>query len=183
MVVYLVRHTSVDVEVGTCYGQTDVDITDTFADEASLVNKNLLDIAKNEKIERFERVFVSPLIRCRKLATFCNYSDAKIDKRILEINFGRWEMSKFDENNDPIWAKWCEDYINTKAPDGESYIDQFKRVKEFMEELKGEENSAPVLIFTHGGVIICASVLAGNLDPSEAFSSLTPYGGIVRLEI
>ena len=35
MVVYLIRHTSVDVPQGVCYGQTDVPLNPTFEEEAA----------------------------------------------------------------------------------------------------------------------------------------------------
>lgn len=37
----LVRHTSVDVPKGVCYGQSDVGLRATFAEEAERVRENL----------------------------------------------------------------------------------------------------------------------------------------------
>ena len=39
MKVYLVRHTSVDVAPGTCYGQTDVPLRASFQEEAEACKK------------------------------------------------------------------------------------------------------------------------------------------------
>ena len=41
MNIYIVRHTSVDVKPGTCYGQTDVALRPSFTDEAEKVKENL----------------------------------------------------------------------------------------------------------------------------------------------
>ena len=41
MEVVLIRHTSVDVPKGTCYGQTDVPVRDTFEQEAELTRQGL----------------------------------------------------------------------------------------------------------------------------------------------
>jgi hypothetical protein len=38
-------------------------------------------------------------------------------------------------------------------------------------------------IFAHGGVLICAQLYAGILKAEEAFDALTPYGGIVRINL
>ena len=95
MEVYLIRHTSVDVAPGVCYGQTDVPLRPTFEAEAAVCNQQLQSLAP------FDAVFTSPLTRCVRLATFCGYPDAIRDIRIMEINFGAWEMKPFDEIHDP----------------------------------------------------------------------------------
>ena len=41
MVVYLIRHTSVDVPQGVCYGQTDVPLKPTFEEEAAQTSAQL----------------------------------------------------------------------------------------------------------------------------------------------
>ena len=41
MKLYIARHTSVDVPHGTSYGQTDVALRDTFAEEAETVIQKL----------------------------------------------------------------------------------------------------------------------------------------------
>ena len=64
MKLYLIRHTSVDVPQGTCYGQSNVPLKSSFEDEAEIVKKNLDGIA-------FDAVYSSPLSRCRKLARYC----------------------------------------------------------------------------------------------------------------
>ena len=46
-----------------------------------------------------------------------------------------------------------------------------------------EKEYAQVAIFAHGGVLICAQLYAGTIKPEEAFSALTPYGGIIHLKI
>lgn len=41
MEVILIRHTSVDVPPGVCYGQTDVPLKPTFEQEAAITQENL----------------------------------------------------------------------------------------------------------------------------------------------
>ena len=95
MEVILIRHTSVDVPSGVCYGQTDVPLKPTFEQEAAVTQENL------KAFRPFDHVYTSPLTRCVRLATYCGYPDAERDKRIMEINFGSWEMKPFDRNDDP----------------------------------------------------------------------------------
>lgn len=44
MEVILIRHTSVDVPPGVCYGQTDVPLKPTFEQEAAITQENLKTI-------------------------------------------------------------------------------------------------------------------------------------------
>jgi alpha-ribazole phosphatase len=41
MDIYLIRHTSVDVPKGLCYGQSNVSLTKTFEEEAKVIQKKL----------------------------------------------------------------------------------------------------------------------------------------------
>ena len=175
MVIYLMRHTAVDVPQGVCYGQTDVPLKPTFETEATQTAANLQGLS-------FDKVYTSPLTRCVRLATFCGYPDAERDDRLKELNFGDWEMQKFDEISDPRLKEWYADYMNVPATNGESFAMQYQRVASFLDELK-EKEYAQIAIFAHGGVLICAQLYAGTIKPEEAFSALTPYGGIIQLKI
>ena len=46
-----------------------------------------------------------------------------------------------------------------------------------------EKDYKKVAVFAHGGVLICAQIYAGIMKLEEAFTSLTPYGGIISIEI
>lgn len=176
MIITLIRHTSVDVPPGVCYGQTDVPLKDTFEQEAAVTKKNL------EPLGPFDKVYCSPLTRCVKLATYCGYPDAERDDRIKELNFGAWEMQKFDEIKDPKMQEWFEDYLNVPVTDGESFMQQYQRVADFLDELR-KKPYKHVAVFAHGGVLLCAQAYAGVVKFEEAFSALTPYGGIVTINI
>lgn len=56
MVIYLMRHTAVDVPQGVCYGQTDVPLKPTFETEATQTAANLQGLS-------FDKVYTSPLTR------------------------------------------------------------------------------------------------------------------------
>ena len=176
MEIILIRHTSVDVSKGICYGQTDVPLKPTFEQEAVVTSEQLTAYAP------FDQVYTSPLSRCTRLANYCGYPEAERDNRILEINFGDWEMQSFDEIKDPRLQEWFDDYLHTPATNGESFTMQYQRVAHFLDELKSKPYQK-VAIFAHGGVLICAQIYAGILTAEDAFNSLTPYGGIIRIEI
>lgn len=68
MNIYLIRHTSVDVPKGLCYGQSDVPLRPTFEIEAAVTK------AKIESIH-FDMAYTSPLSRCTRLAQYCGFGD------------------------------------------------------------------------------------------------------------
>lgn len=180
MEVIFIRHTSVDVPLGVCYGQSDVSLRDSFEQEAAVTSRNLNSYRSQGR--DFDHVYTSPLTRCVRLAAYCGYPDAERDDRLMEINFGEWEMQKFEEIKDPRLKEWYADYMNVPATGGESFGMQYRRVADFLDELKKKDYNK-VAIFAHGGVLICAQIYAGILKPEEAFSALTPYGGIVQIVI
>lgn len=174
MEVVFIRHTSVDVPSGVCYGQSDVPLRNSFEQEAAVTSEKLK--SGRPQGRDFDHVYTSPLSRCVRLATYCGYPDAERDDRLKEINFGEWEMKKFDEIDDPRLKEWYADYMNVRATGGESFAMQYERVASFLDELKGKDYEK-VAVFAHGGVLICAQLYAGTLKPEDAFSALTPYGG------
>ncbi len=175
MNVYLVRHTSVNVPRGTCYGNTDVPLNDSFENEAQLVYEQIKSIS-------FDKAYTSPLTRCVRLATFCGFEHPEKDDRIKEINFGDWEMQKFDQITDPHLQEWYEDYIHIRTTNGESFIDQYERVSAFLTELKSKPYQN-VILFTHGGVLVDAEIYVGRFTFDQAFEHLSPYGSVVKIEI
>lgn len=176
MEVILVRHTSVNVPPGTCYGQTDVPLKDTFAVEATATRASIAALGVPDA------VFTSPLSRCVHLAEFCGYPDAIRDNRLLEMNFGDWEMRLYDSIVGPEADRWYEDYINTPVPGGESFMMQYLRVSAFLDELHRQPIHR-ALVFAHGGVLACAGIYAGLHTPADAFFNLTPYGGHICIAL
>lgn len=175
MEVTMIRHTSVDVPPGVCYGQTDVPLNPSFEQEAAVTCAQLQVIS-------FDQVYTSPLSRCVRLADYCGYPDAIRDDRLKEINFGEWEMKTFSEIQDPRLEEWFQDYFNVPATGGESFRMEFERVSAFLDELRGKDFDR-VAVFAHGGVLLCAQIYTGTFTVEEAFNALTPYGGIIRLTL
>ena len=176
MKVYLVRHTSVDVPSGTCYGQTDVPLRASFEEEAAVCREAIRRIGID-----FTRVYASPLSRCTRLAAYCGFPDAERDDRLKEMHMGEWEMQRFDEITDPRIQEWYQDYLRVRTTGGESFMDVLARVSDFLDHL--ERTSGPVLIFAHGGVLVAAQVYVGKVRLEDAMQALPPYGGMVEIDL
>ena len=176
MKVVIVRHTSVNVPAGTCYGQSDVPLNDTFEEEAEEVRKKL------KAYEPFDAAFTSPLSRCVKLAERCGHGDAVRDERLMELNFGDWEMKRYVEIDDPRLDLWYEDYINFPAGGGESFVMQVERVSRFFDELSQKEYER-VVVFAHGGILVAGEVYTKKIRIEDSFSEVPPYGCVMEIEI
>ena len=172
MIAYLIRHTAVDIPTGICYGQTDVPLKSTFEKEAERVKHRLTGIS-------FDAVYSSPLTRCRRLADYCGYADAILDDRLKELNFGDWEMGKWDELDMTIWDS---DWVNAPTPNGEAFVQLYERLVSFLEELKAKDYDK-VAVFTRGGIIGAAKAYFGQQDLRCAFDDIVKYGELVEFEL
>src|SRR5437879_4716773 len=90
MEIYLIRHTAPAVQHGVCYGQSDIDVADSFEEEAKLVAVYLPSYV--------QYIITSPLKRCKKLADFlCPSHNIQVSDDLKEIHFGTWELKKWDD--------------------------------------------------------------------------------------
>ena len=174
MKIILIRHTSVDVARGICYGFSDVPLSPSFEQEAEEVKKKL------EVLGKFDRVFSSPLMRATRLAEYCGFLDYKTDDRLREMNMGEWEMKRYEEIVDPNLQVWYEDYINTPTTNGESFKDLIARVGNFFDDIKSF-NYNQIAVFTHSGVITASKILLGKSDISAALNDMPKYGDVIEM--
>ena len=175
MRITLIRHTTPDVPPGICYGQTDVPLKVSFETEAALVAVAIKECC-------CQRVFTSPLSRCVRLASFCGYADAQRDARLMEMNFGDWEMQRYDSITDPRLQEYYRDWLHTPATHGESFEMVYRRVSAFLDELR-KSSCTHAMLFTHGGVINCAQLYAGTATIDTLFDKPLTYGAMLTLEI
>ena len=164
----LIRHTSVAVASGICYGQSDVDVASTFEAEAGQVLLNL-------RGKTFDAVYCSPLSRCRKLADFCGFTNPIVDKRLLELSFGNWEMKRWTDIEDHRLECWYDNWLSETPTQGESFNTMINRVEEFLVEIK-KLPYQHVAIFTHAGVIRSTGIITKQFSVTEAFDYKVEYG-------
>lgn len=176
MEITLIRHTSVNVPKGTCYGASDVPVADTFEQEAAVTKAGL------EKFGPFDIVYSSPLTRARKLATYCGYEAHMTDDRLKEMSMGDWEMKRFDEIKDKRLQEWYDDYMHAAPTNGESFPVFYARVASFLDELRRKPYNN-VAIFAHGGVLMCAGIYGGLFTKDECFDHLAGYGEIQTMTL
>ncbi|WP_297097343.1 alpha-ribazole phosphatase [uncultured Draconibacterium sp.] len=168
MKIYAIRHSSVAVNPGICYGQTDVDVASSFDEEQQRLSKELEQIS-------FHFIWSSPLLRCRKLSEslFPNI-DIHFDPRLKELNFGDWEMLPWDEIYvRPDGKIWMDNYQTLPTKNGESYPEMVERVSAFIREIE-KLNVENIAVVAHAGVIRILKSVIENIPISELFENFKP---------
>ena len=174
MQLYLVRHTRPAIASGICYGQSDLDVAESFTEDLNAVRHKLADISPTLS-------FSSPLQRCTKLAEQLQLAPLKTDSRLMELDFGDWEMQAWEAIPRQQLDNWSMTYIDTPPPNGESFSALQQRVIEFIHQLQSQHQGQTILIITHAGVIraLLANVL--NLALNEVFKFQLDYGSVTQL--
>jgi alpha-ribazole phosphatase len=175
MSIYLIRHTTPLIEKGICYGQLDIDVTESFHAEAGQIQNALpADI---------EQVYSSPLIRCQKLASYLFPGHAiTLEPDLMELACGEWEGIHWDAIPREVIDPWMKDFVNVCIPGGESYVQMHKRVTDcFMRIIEGPKS---VAIVTHGGVIrsILSHITQTPLVDSFGAFKIS-YGCVMELQV
>lgn len=193
--IFLIRHTTPAVARGICYGQTDLDITKSFAEEAEAIRRHLPSAPSG-----IVAVYSSPLQRCSRLARhlFPGHSPTLLDQ-LMEVHCGKWEMRSWDELPKEEVDPWMADFVQVRIPGGESYLDLHQRVTQCWETIRATmtanaggagagdvanvgDTGGDVAIVAHGGVI--RSILSGItgtqlIDSFKVFS--LHYGCVIRV--
>ena len=173
--IYLIRHTTPAVEKGICYGQTDLDVTESFLEEAEMILRSLPP--------GISAVYSSPLQRCTRLAEYLFPGlPVRLRPGLMELHCGSWEMRGWDSLPKEEIDPWMEDFVNVRVPGGESYIELYQRVNRCWGEIVETGADSAIAVVAHGGVI--RSILAGLtgtslVDSFKAFS--LHYGCVIRV--
>ncbi len=175
MKLFLIRHTSLQVPAGVCYGQSDVDVAASFIDEAQQTQQKLINT-------QFNAVFTSPLQRCLKLAHTLNFGKPIVDNRLMELHFGDWEMSTWDDIPRNIFDVWAHDYANLAPPNGETFSQLQQRGIDFLEEILTRYPTGNIAIVTHGGMIRALLAHVLKMPLKGLFRFTIDYGSITQLE-
>ncbi len=174
MEILLIRHTTPKVHKGICYGQTNLDLKETYPQELKKIQKAL-------STESFFRVYSSPLKRCAILAKDLS-NHVVYDDRLQELNFGDWEMQPWDQINSDELNLWMEDFVNEQVPNGESYLQLSERAISFVKELKNNGIEKAILI-THAGFIRSLVAYTNKTHLKDSFDLKLAYGDHIYITL
>lgn len=158
MKIYLTRHGQTNLnKKELMQGRFDEPLNETGIEQAKIARSKVSDI-------KFDAVYSSPLDRAKTTASIIgdiSKEDIIVDERIIEVDFGQYEMYPYKGLGLRMTAYWMFPEI-FKAPKNkgvETVEEMIKRSREFMQELE-QKDYENVLIVCHGGII---RTLAGYL--------------------
>ncbi len=173
MIIYLIRHTKVNVDKSICYGQTDVGLASTFENEVETI---FLKLPKN--LDEF-KLFSSPLKRCKKLAE--RFGQPVLLDRLKEINFGNWEMQSWNNIPKEEIDQWNNNILFFEPPDGENFRSLIDRVLSIFAELKNQHENKIIVSHSMPIRIIISNML--GIPYENIFRLKLSYGSVIKLNI
>ena len=175
MRIWLIRHTSVALGLGYCYGRTDVELANTFEEEAQVIKAKLGPLSPDAKI------ITSPAKRCQRLATEIG-AGVTLDADLWELNFGAWEGLRWDEVPRLELDEWAGDLGNISPPGGETLTELATRVVRSWQRMLTLSTDT-VYCVTHAGVIRVLLSRLFEMPIGKAFSLQVDYGGCSLLQV
>ena len=176
----LVRHTSLQIEEGLCYGQSDVDVSANFHHE-------LTSVAQKLQGESIAAIYSSPLQRCHKLAlglatALRHEAPITLDERLMELHFGDWEMQAWNAIPRDIFDVWAKNYAELAPPQGETFAQLQARGVACLQQLEADHAGEHVLMVTHGGMIRALIAHVLNMQLKGLFRLHIDYASLTRME-
>ncbi len=128
-------------------GKADIELNDKGIQQAEITRDSL-------KEERIDLILCSPLKRAIQTAEIINQGRnirMIIDERVSERDFGEFEgMSNTNFDFNAFWSY----KQNLKYDKAENIKDFFRRVYNFLDNIKNEYAGKRILIVAHGGISI-----------------------------
>lgn len=162
----LICHPAVAVEAGVCYGRSDVALACSAVDGAAALVRRL-DVWR---VGSPRVVLTSPLARCLSVAqawTANIGATCRSDARLVEMDFGAWEMQRWDALDRAQLDAWAVDFTHARPHGGESVAQFTARVRSWLDDAcaANEASSAqgPVCVVTHAGVMRVVASLTLSL--------------------
>lgn len=172
MILWLVRHPRTIVPEGVCYGRSDVEVDARFVEEA----RELISLVREDAPDL---VYSSPMQRCRLLAE--RIGTPRVDDRLQELDFGRWEMRSWNEIERTDLDQWRDQILSWRVPGGESVGELAERVATFLVDLQASA-AANACVITHAGVIRVLGCLLWRQELRRAIDFKVPLGSALRVE-
>ncbi|GAF05049.1 alpha-ribazole phosphatase family protein [Saccharicrinis fermentans] len=175
---YIIRHTTPNIEPGICYGDSDLDVADSFKEEAEKIKNLLINLTP-------AYIFSSPLIRCRKLgeALFPG-SVIHYDNRLKELNFGDWEMKPWKDIDKEVLKIWSDDFVHKSTPNGENFNQLFSRASHFIDnDILPLKEHSKIAMVTHSGIMRCLISRYLHIPMDKIFSLKLNYGAVIKITL
>jgi len=169
MSLILVRHPQPLVASGICYGRTNLAVApEEQARKLAALIKTLPENAA---------LFSSPLQRCAGIASQLPQQPVILDARLVEMDFGAWEMQPWDDIPRADIDAWAADLIEYHPGGGESLLQMAARVQDFYADFQRQQGADSSIIICHAGTIrlLCAFHAGLPLRDAALHAAQTPH--------
>lgn len=146
--------------------------------------KELLLLKEKGNYPKLDRLFISPMRRCRETAKLL-YPDMEytVIPKWTEMDFGRFEGKNYRElSDDPYYQEWIDSNGTLPFPEGEDREHFIRRSVEGFQEMmhaaaENGETSLTVGCIVHGGTVMA---LLSHFCGGGYFAYQIPNGGVYR---
>jgi len=169
---YLIRHTTPRVEAGICYGQLDIDVADSFEEEARRVIRWLPPL---------ELVLTSPLLRAYTLGGYLAQKkncELRSDARLMEKNFGMWEGRSWNDIPRSEVDAWAADILGYIPAGGESAQQLMLRAQSFLNEISLLPQQH-IAVVAHAGSIRAMLASISGVPLVDTLKWQIEYGAVI----
>lgn len=176
MKLLLVRHPAPAVDAGVCYGHLDVPLR-------SDTGPAIVAIAEAVCRYRVATVWSSPAIRClipAQAAATSAQARLRVDNRLKELNFGRWEGVRWTDIGPTALDCWAADPSGFAPPGGESGEALLSRVSDLLRTLIEEAMDCAVI--SHGGPLKILRALACGATP-DLLADPPAFGTTITVDV
>lgn len=180
----LIRHGETDWNIEKRFqGSTDNTLNKRGEGQVACLTARLAD-------EIYDAIYASDLTRVQQTAKAAlgkRFEQVKLDKRLREVHFGKFEgltFAEIEEQYPEEWAAWQADG-NQGIAGTEPYSDVMARVTAFYNELlvSHPTDDEKVLIIGHGGILGIFLTMAFSTPPEKWWQFRLENAGITKLGI
>lgn len=126
-------------------------------------------------------VYSSPLQRTMQTAKAIS-SDIEVEERLIELDYGHWDLTPLSEVPAESWAAWRAD-PDFRPPGGETLRELAKRVGAFLDEVSETATGHDVAVVTHVSPIKAAVAWALGVGVEVSWRSMVGQASISRIEV
>jgi alpha-ribazole phosphatase len=166
------RHPRVALAAGRCIGRTDLSLD---LRRARRLARQVRAVVRRESLPR--EVWTSPLKRCAQVGQALARIGLRhrVDERLLELDFGRWDGLGWGEIDHAEVAAWEADLLHNAPGGGESLERLMGRVRSFL-----AETSEPRLVIGHAGWMQALMLLDGLPPTADRWPPPPAHGSLLR---
>jgi alpha-ribazole phosphatase len=169
------RHPKPQGAAGRCIGRTDLPVDPR---RAKRLAHRILSMARREQLPR--EVWTSPLTRGREVGLWLARQGFRhrVDARLAELDFGRWDGLPWSRIAPQEVAQWEADFLHHRPGGSESLAGLMQRVREFL-----QEHAVPggtLLVVGHAGWMQAAAGLHEPAPCAATWPRAPGYGTLMR---